>query len=233
MRAGIGSRVLDVGCGPGTDTIPLARLVGPEGRVAGVDLDPAMTAEADRRAAEAGVNGWVRHELADAMRRLPYADGEFDACRSERLFQHLHDPAAALAEMARVTKSGGWVVVLDTDHASKSFDTPDVDLERRLLRLAAERLYVNGFSGRTLFRLFRQQGLAEIAVEAVAIAFTDLATARRANLFDEMEQLALAEGVVTPEELERWRANLEAADAHGEFFGTGTGTLIAGRVPAG
>ena len=49
-----GHAVLDVGCGPGIDTIALAELVGPTGRVVGVDADAAMIAEADRRAEQAG-----------------------------------------------------------------------------------------------------------------------------------------------------------------------------------
>jgi ubiquinone/menaquinone biosynthesis C-methylase UbiE len=46
-----GDAVLDVGCGPGTDTLILAGLVGPAGRAVGVDSDAAMIAEADRRRA--------------------------------------------------------------------------------------------------------------------------------------------------------------------------------------
>ena len=42
-----GERVLDVGCGPGTDTLPLAQIVGPTGRVTGIDRDPGMVAEAE------------------------------------------------------------------------------------------------------------------------------------------------------------------------------------------
>jgi ubiquinone/menaquinone biosynthesis C-methylase UbiE len=68
-----GDAVLDVGCGPGTDTIPLAGLVGPTGRVVGVDFDPEMLAEADRRAAEASVDDRVEHRQADAT-ALPFGE---------------------------------------------------------------------------------------------------------------------------------------------------------------
>jgi len=50
MHVQPGQRILDVGCGPGTDTIPLAPYVGPSGQVFGVDNDPDMVAEADERA---------------------------------------------------------------------------------------------------------------------------------------------------------------------------------------
>lgn len=231
MQAGPGSRVLDVGCGPGTDTLPLAERVRPNGLAVGVDFDPRMLAEADRRAQAAGGAACARHVLADGVGGLPFPADCFDACRSERVFQHLRQPERALAEMARVTRPGGWIVVLDTDHCTKSFDTPEVDIERRLVRYAADHLHSNGYAGRTLYRLFRQQGLADIAVEAVAIAFTDLAAARQANLLDQAEQGALAAGAITAGELQRWHAALAQAEAQGTFFGTGTGVLIAGRKP--
>src|SRR5215212_11828111 len=80
-----GQSILDVGCGPGTDTIPLASIVGQAGQVTGVDYDPAMVTEAQASAREAGASSWVRHKQADAT-SLPFARGTFDACRSERLF---------------------------------------------------------------------------------------------------------------------------------------------------
>jgi ubiquinone/menaquinone biosynthesis C-methylase UbiE len=59
-----GHKVLDVGCGPGTDTIPLAAIVRSTGQVVGMDNDQAMIAEADQRAEKAGVKAWVKHEYS-------------------------------------------------------------------------------------------------------------------------------------------------------------------------
>jgi ubiquinone/menaquinone biosynthesis C-methylase UbiE len=109
-----GQIVLDVGCGPASDTIQLGRVVGPSGKVYGVDYDQAMIDEADQRADKAGVSGWVKHQRANSG-SLPFESNTFDACRSERLFQHLLDPERSLSEMTRVTKPGGWIVMLDTD----------------------------------------------------------------------------------------------------------------------
>ena len=77
MQIESGHKVLDVGCGPGTDTIPLALLVGETGQVVGVDYDQEMLAEADQRAEEAGVGGWVTHQHADAA-ALPFEPNRFD-----------------------------------------------------------------------------------------------------------------------------------------------------------
>jgi ubiquinone/menaquinone biosynthesis C-methylase UbiE len=107
MRLAPHQKILDVGCGPGTDTIPVAQIVGTRGLVVGVDHDLEMLREADQRAVQAGVSRWVRHHKADAH-LLPFRAGAFDACRCERMLQHVADPERVLAEMVRVTKPGGW-----------------------------------------------------------------------------------------------------------------------------
>lgn len=223
-----GHRVLDVGCGPGTDTIPLAQWVAPGGQVVGVDQDAVMLNLAEQNAARAGVSDHVKHLRGDAL-ALPFAPDCFDACRSERLFLHLLEPDRALAEMIRVTRPGGWIVALDTDHGSMSINTPEVDIERRLIRVLAERCLNNGYSGRQLYQRFAQQRLADIAIELFPFYVTHYALARQVARLDRVEEEALACGIVTPEELARWRASLEQADAQGAFFGCSTLIMVAGR----
>src|SRR5215472_4723775 len=91
MQLKPGQRILDLGCGPGIDTVALAESVGPAGEVHGVDHDAAMVTEANRRAEAAGLAARVSHRQADAS-ALPWSDGFFDASRSERVFQHLLEP---------------------------------------------------------------------------------------------------------------------------------------------
>ncbi len=190
MQIQPGHKVLDLGCGPGTDTIHLAPLVGENGQVIGADYDEAMIAEAERRAELAGVNKWVKHKRVDAM-SLPFETDYFDSCRSERLFQHLLDPAQALSEMTRVTKSGGWLVVLDTDWGSLSTDSDETDIERRLARFLTESFLHNGYSGRKLYRLFKQQNLADISFEVFPLATANYALARQVTQAERNEQEAL------------------------------------------
>jgi ubiquinone/menaquinone biosynthesis C-methylase UbiE len=230
MRIAPGHAVLDVGCGPGTDTIPLAQRVGNTGQVVGVDYDEAMIAEADQRAQEAGVSDWVVHRHADAT-ALPFEPDTFDAARSERLFQHLPHPELALSEMVRVTRPGGWVVVLDTDHSTLSVDTTEVEIEQRLKSYRLKHRVHNASAGRQLYRLFKQRGLVDLVIEMCPIYVTDYAAGRRGASFDQVEEGALAAGWVTEEELRRWHASLEQADADGVFFASSTQTLVAGRKP--
>jgi ubiquinone/menaquinone biosynthesis C-methylase UbiE len=225
-----GDHVLDVGCGPGVDTISLAQVVGPTGQVVGVDHDAAMLAEASQRAVQAGVAGWVHYFQGEAF-SLPFATGIFDACRSERLFQHLVNPALALAEMVRVTRPSGWVVVLDTDWGTRSIDTDEVEIERRLARFETEHMNHNGYAGRQLYRLFKQQPLADIVLEMRPFSSTSYALIRQGMQLEDCEAKALAAGVVTEEELRRWRRSLEQAEGEGVFFCSLMMTLAAGRRP--
>lgn len=223
-----GHSVLDVGCGPGIDTIALAELVGPTGSVIGVDVDAAMIAEADRRAEQMGCRAWCRHQAGDAA-ALPLETGTFDSCRSERLFQHVHNPAGILVEMARVTKPGGWVVILDADHGTWSIDTPEVDIERRLTRILAERMVINGYAGRQLYGLFKRQQFIDINVEIRPLYFTNYAQFRYGTQMNIIEREALSTGLVTEEELNLWQQKLEDAETAGTFFAQATGVLVAGR----
>jgi SAM-dependent methyltransferase len=101
-----GGVVVDAGCGTGRALPALRAAVGDAGVVIGVDLTPQMldVARARGRAERAALL------LADA-RRLPFAGGSVDAVFAAGLIMHLPDPAAALAELARVTRPGGRLVL--------------------------------------------------------------------------------------------------------------------------
>jgi ubiquinone/menaquinone biosynthesis C-methylase UbiE len=228
MEIKAGDKVLDVGCGPGTDTIPLAQIVGSTGEVYGVDYDSKMVTEAEQHAEQAGLRAWVKHKQADAS-SLPFESDYFDSCRSERLFQHLPDPVLALAEMKRVIKPGGWIVVMDTDWGSVGIDTSEIDLERRLMSYKASHTQNNGFAGRQLYRLFKTQGLQEVTYEVFPMVITSYSFARQIICMDELEREALDQGIVARDELERFQKNLEQEDADGVFFCYGNVTLMAGR----
>jgi demethylmenaquinone methyltransferase / 2-methoxy-6-polyprenyl-1,4-benzoquinol methylase len=112
-RVGPGSRVLDVATGTGDLAIELARRVGPDGEVLGADFSEGMLERARAKvAAHQPVGVRPRFEWADAM-ELPYADGSFDAATVGFGARNFEDLPRGLAELARVVRPGGLVVVLE------------------------------------------------------------------------------------------------------------------------
>jgi SAM-dependent methyltransferase len=106
-----GEVALDVGCGAGIDTLLAARIVGPGGRVIGLDMTPVMVERTRRHAAEAGLdNVEVREGL---MESLPLADGSVDVVVSNGVLNLSTRKSRALAEMLRVLRAGGRLALAD------------------------------------------------------------------------------------------------------------------------
>ena len=106
-----GGRALDVATGTGDLALELAARVAPEGEVIGVDFSERMLEVARAKAAaQPGVR--VRFEIGNAL-ALPYRDGQFDAATVGFGARNFSDLSRGLAEMTRVVRPGGRVVVLE------------------------------------------------------------------------------------------------------------------------
>ena len=108
---GPGMHAVDVACGSGSLTRDLARMVGPTGSVDGVDLSAAMLRQAGRRHGSPTAAA-PRYSVGDAL-ALPFDDGAADATTIAFGLRNVSDHRRALAEMLRVTRPGGRVVVLE------------------------------------------------------------------------------------------------------------------------
>jgi ubiquinone/menaquinone biosynthesis C-methylase UbiE len=100
--------VLDVACGPGLVACEFARCCR---HVTGLDLTPAMIAQAEQRQADHGLTN-LSWQVGD-VQPLPYADDSFSLVITRYSFHHFLEPRAALAEMIRVCRPGGRVLVAD------------------------------------------------------------------------------------------------------------------------
>ncbi|HVT61855.1 MAG TPA: arsenite methyltransferase [Thermoanaerobaculia bacterium] len=148
-----GETVLDLGSGAGVDALLAARQVGPQGRVLGVDMTAAMLERARENTAAAGVaNVEFR---AGRLEALPVADAAVDAVTSNCVINLVPDKGAVFAEIARVLRPGGRLVISDI-----LLDAPlPAALEQDLLA------YVGCVAGAqqraAYFGLVRAAGLAE------------------------------------------------------------------------
>ena len=104
-----GERALDVGCGPGALTARLVEQLGTEGVAA---VDPSAPFVEAVRARFPGLD--VHHGAAE---HLPFPDDVFDVTLAQLVVHFMTDPVAGLAEMTRVTRSGGRVAACVWDHA--------------------------------------------------------------------------------------------------------------------
>jgi SAM-dependent methyltransferase len=154
-------RVLDVGSGPGGDVVAIGR-----DRCMGVDASTVMGAAARDRGAVV--------VAGDAL-RLPFPDRCFGAVRADRVVQHVADPVAAVAEMVRVTRPGGRVVVADPDQETLVIDVPGVasSLADRVKAFRRDVGYRNGRFVASLPGRLVAMGLGDVSVEGFPLVITD------------------------------------------------------------
>jgi ubiquinone/menaquinone biosynthesis C-methylase UbiE len=222
-----GDQVLDVGCGLGHELQRMAKYVGREGRVVGIDVSAAMVAEARRRAL--GLDLPIAVEVGDAH-ALGFEDERFDLCRVERVLRYLESPETALREMTRVVRRGGVVLAFDFDSDQTVVDAPDRALTRRIAEILDDAV-PHPWIGRQLFGLFRRIGLADVRVVPHAICLTGtrgLAMYRQLN--EGTIAAAQRAASITADEAEVWWRAVEEAGRTESFFLANVGFIATGRV---
>lgn len=229
-----GRSLLDVGCGPGTLTVDLARHVAP-GRVVGIDSAESIVQRA-RTDAPADVTN-VEFHIGDIY-HLGFGDDTFDIVHAHQVLQHVHNPVAALGEMRRVCRPGGIVAVRDADYGAMTWYPPNDHLDRWLAvyRAVAEANGGQPDAGRRLLGWAHQVGFTAVEPSASVWCF---ATPQDRSWWGELWAQRIVEssladhaietGRVTRNDLEsiadgwlEWAAQTDGwfAILHGEIIGT-------------
>ncbi len=169
-RLGIssGQRVLDLGCGPLGVLDLLSARVGPTGEVVGFDNEPRMIEFAERSIAERGLSN-VELVQGDAMSTGLPADS-FDLAHERLVLIHVPAPQEVVAEMIRVVRPGGWIVVENVDKTAWSCEPahPAWTALFDALIAAWKAAGPDPFIGRRMPRLLGDAGLIDISFDAHA-----------------------------------------------------------------
>jgi SAM-dependent methyltransferase len=164
-----GTRVLDVGCGPGSITMSVAAVVHP-GEVFGIDSEDASIAQANQTKAERQIEN-VTFQTGDVS-ALDFGDDEFNVVYAHAVMGWLPRPIEALSEMRRVAKKGAWVVVTLPEVGGFEIYPPcpvyeKVQAIRHQYWTDPEDpdVYYDGHLGRRALELFKEAGFGEVRIE--------------------------------------------------------------------
>lgn len=197
---------LDVGCGPGFLTADLAAGVGENGSVVGIDQSDAMLRLASRRCEALSQ---ARIEAGDAV-DLGGHDARFDLVVSTQVLEYVAETERALAEIVRVLRPGGRVVLLATDWRSVAWHSSDDDRMDRMLSAWEEHL-AHPALPRTLGRQLEDAGLRVTRLERHTILErSDDRTGYSAMLVGGIGSFAPGRRGVTKEEARAWADDQEA-----------------------
>jgi ubiquinone/menaquinone biosynthesis C-methylase UbiE len=204
-----GERALDVGSGLGQLTRAIAARTG--AWALGIERSEEQLARSRALAAEAGESELAEFRAGDAL-ALPLSGeewGSFDLAHARFLLEHVSDPAAVLAQLARAVRSGGRVVLEDDDHERLALwpEPAHVAATWRAYQRTYDRNGCDPIIGRRLVQLLADAGLSPRRIELLPFgacagqpAFVPLVR-NIADIFRGARGPILATGAVTATEL--------------------------------
>jgi len=128
-----GCNVVDAGCGPGLWSPLLARAIGLQGHILGVDISPEALVIAHRRSQGKWYQQLVQYKYG-ALDQLPVSFGTVDVIFSANVSQYLSDPVKTFAAMGQYLTPGGRLVIKDIDFGTLRFHNVDTGLQARVFQ---------------------------------------------------------------------------------------------------
>jgi ubiquinone/menaquinone biosynthesis C-methylase UbiE len=167
-----GMRVADIGAGSGYDTVRLARVVGPRGRVLAEDVTPDYLRRLNVAVKATGLQNIDIVAGADGDPRLP--PGSLDAAVMVHMYHEIHQPMALLARLAPAFKPGARLGIEELDRATEAHGTPPKLLVCELAAAGYRLVGVKPLTGGLgYFAVFSAPSSAKIGAVAAARACRD------------------------------------------------------------
>ena len=218
--------ILDVGSGPGHQVFEMSSIVGPRGRVQGIDPAESAIAIASKRCA--GLSN-VHFELGNVA-QLPFEDDTFDAVMSSQVFEYLENVSEGLQEIYRVLRPGGRVLIHDTDWGALLWRSSDAPRMARVMK-AWDRHLTDPCLPQTLGPKLREAGFGNVKVDPIVQLETEFdPTSISSVLMKFIVGYVEAQGI-TASEASAWQADLEKHGAAGDYFFSSNEYIFVGTKP--
>jgi arsenite methyltransferase len=227
-----GWRALEVGCGTGPVTRELARRVGPAGRVAGVDPTRILIEVAEQLRADQTIAN-ATFTVEDG-RSLPFPDAAFDLTCAVTVLCHLPARAEVLREMARVTRTGGTVLIVDGEYAANQFHHPDPATTERIVQGWRAASIDDPYLMRRIVPFVQAAGLEPGAPNGYVHVEAGRVNEQTSFIFQWSlfaARQAVAAKTVSEQEADRWLEQVRELNQRGELFGSVTYVGIVARRP--
>ena len=221
-----GDRAVDVGSGPGHQAFEISPVVGSSGGVEGIDPADSAVEIARRRCFDL-TN--VNFRIGEAS-RLPFPASILDAAMSSQTFEYLEDVPGALAEMFRVLKPGGRVLVHDTDWGATLWHSSDAERMARIMSNWDGHL-ADPHLPQTLGRRLADAGFTDVRVEPVVQLEANCDPGSTSSVLMKFVVGYVVSQEVLQDEADAWENDLRELSANGDYFYSATEYIFTGRKP--
>lgn len=205
-----GEHILDIGCGIGAGLRAIYDHIPTVKSLVGIDNSRTMITQAAALTPQDLLIGKTIMFQQDDAHNLSFENEKFDASYSDRTFQHLTRPHQAFREMVRVTKSGGRVIIADTDWDTLRLKGVSPETEEEI-RSAYFNIIANPCMGGMLKQLFTENGLKDIEVLQTPIELLDLQTIKDVLALEKSLNLARENGLFSKTDVDRCLEEVQEA----------------------
>ena len=216
---------MDYGCGPGHFACELARRVGPDGRVWGLDINSEFLERTRERARSEGFDERLRTAQVEKD-QLPLADATVDRVVCKNVLEYVPDPDQTIREFRRVLRPGGLAHVTDSDWGLITLEPHGIERVSELMEWAKV-AFQTPLIGRSLYGRFRAAGFTDVRVQILANGDTQ---GFMRPVLQNMVTYARASGRADEAVLERFLSDVDAALEAQTYLAILPQFLVTGRA---